>query len=48
MLSAAYRSDLTALMWPQPANVGNGALRPAELWIFGHTHESEDTVVRRA
>jgi hypothetical protein len=46
MLSAAYRSDLTALMRPQPANVG--ALRPAELWIFGHTHESEDTVVRRA
>lgn len=44
ILMAAYRSDLTSLMSPAPDD-GRGALRPADLWIFGHTHESEDTVI---
>jgi predicted phosphodiesterase len=45
MLDAAYRSDLTALMSPQPAGDGRDALRPADLWHFGHTHQSFDAVV---
>jgi predicted phosphodiesterase len=45
MLAAAYRSDLTALMRPQPAAGGKDALRPADLWVHGHTHESFDSVV---
>jgi len=45
MLTAAFRSDLTALMSPQPAADGRDALRPADLWVFGHTHESFDVVV---
>lgn len=45
ILTAAYRSDLTALMRPQPAAGGKDALRPADLWVFGHTHESFDAVV---
>ncbi len=45
MLDAAYRSDLTALMSPQPAADGRGALLPADLWVFGHTHESFDAIV---
>ncbi|MDB5555351.1 MAG: Calcineurin-like phosphoesterase [Rhizobium sp.] len=44
MLDAAYRSDLTPLMSPAPDD-GRGALRPADLWVFGHTHESFDRVV---
>lgn len=44
VLTAAYRSDLTALMQPT-SDDGRGALQPADLWIFGHTHESEDTVI---
>ncbi|MEH2530807.1 putative phosphodiesterase [Bradyrhizobium sp. AZCC 1588] len=44
ILTAAYRSDLTLLMSPGPDD-GRGVLRPADLWIFGHTHESEDTVI---
>jgi predicted phosphodiesterase len=44
ILDAAYRSDLTSLMVPAPDD-GRGALRPADLWIFGHTHESVDTRV---
>jgi predicted phosphodiesterase len=44
LLAAAYRSDLTALMRPW-ANDGHGALKPADLWIYGHTHESEDIVI---
>lgn len=43
MLEAAYRSDLTTLMSPA-LNEGRGALRPADLWIFGHTHESVDRI----
>jgi predicted phosphodiesterase len=39
ILTAAYRSDLTRLMTPAPDD-GRGPLRPADLWIFGHTHES--------
>jgi predicted phosphodiesterase len=45
VLTAAYRSDLTSLMWPAPIGDGKPALRPADVWIFGHTHESEDTVI---
>jgi predicted phosphodiesterase len=45
MLDAAYRSDLMALMSPQPAADGRAALRPADLWIHGHTHESFDRTV---
>jgi hypothetical protein len=45
ILTAAYRSDLTSLMWPAPVADGKNALRPADLWVFGHTHESEDVVI---
>ena len=44
MLDAAYRSDLTPLMSPAPDD-GRGVLQPADLWVFGHTHESFDGVV---
>jgi predicted phosphodiesterase len=44
ILTAAYRSDLTALMSPRPDD-GRGALRPADLWIYGHTHETEDVTI---
>jgi hypothetical protein len=44
ILTAAYRSDLTALMSPAPDD-GHGALRPADVWAYGHTHESEDTLI---
>jgi predicted phosphodiesterase len=46
-LDPAYRSDLTALMSPAPDD-GRGALRPADLWIYGHTHESFDAVIGEA
>ena len=45
LLTAAYRSDLTALMSPSPAKNGSGALKPAQIWIHGHTHETVDVVV---
>jgi predicted phosphodiesterase len=45
VLTAAYRSDLTSLMWPAAIENGRNALRPADLWIFGHTHESVDTTI---
>jgi hypothetical protein len=44
ILTAAYRSDLTALMSPA-ADDWRGALRPADLWIHGHTHESFDAMI---
>jgi predicted phosphodiesterase len=44
ILTAAYRSDLTALMSPAHDD-GRGALLPADVWIYGHTHESEDTMI---
>jgi predicted phosphodiesterase len=44
ILHAAYCSDLTRLMVPAPDD-GRGPLRPADLWIYGHTHESVDMVV---
>lgn len=47
MLQSAYRSDLTSLMSPAP-DYGRGELRPADLWIFGHTHESSDRIGGRA
>jgi hypothetical protein len=31
-------------MVPAPDD-GRGALRPADLWLYGHTHESFDAVV---
>jgi predicted phosphodiesterase len=43
-LDPAYRSDLTALMSPAPDD-GRGALRPAQVWIYAHTHQSFDAVV---
>jgi predicted phosphodiesterase len=45
MLTAAYRSDMTDLMRPQPPAGGKNALRPADIWAFGHTHEYFDAVV---
>jgi hypothetical protein len=45
VVTAAYRSDLTSLMRPIPAANGAEELRPADIWIYGHTHESEDTVI---
>jgi predicted phosphodiesterase len=45
ILTAAYRSDLTSLMWPAPVEGGRHSLRPADLWIYGHTHESEDVTI---
>lgn len=44
ILDAAYRSDLTHLMVPGPDD-GRGPLRPAEVWVFGHTHESFDGLI---
>lgn len=46
-LDPAYRSDLRRLMVPWP-DEGNGALRPADLWVFGHTHERFDAMVGQA
>jgi predicted phosphodiesterase len=43
-LDPAFRSDLRRLMVPAPDD-GDGALRPADIWIYGHTHESFDAVV---
>jgi predicted phosphodiesterase len=45
VLAAAYRTDLTELMWPAPIGNGFDARRPADLWVFGHTHESEDVTI---
>jgi len=45
LLTAAYRSDLTELMWAAPIADGKNALRPADLWIYGHTHETEDVTI---
>lgn len=45
VLTAAYRSALGSLMWPEPVTNSRPELRPADLWIYGHTHESEDTVI---
>jgi predicted phosphodiesterase len=45
ILTAAYRSDLTSLMWPAPIEGERNPLQPADLWIYGHTHESEDVTI---
>jgi Calcineurin-like phosphoesterase len=45
ILTAAYRSDLTSLMWPAPIEAGSNSLWSADLWIYGHTHESEDVTI---
>jgi len=44
ILTSSYRSDLTSLMSTAPDG-GNGALQPANLWVYGHTHESFDAVI---
>jgi hypothetical protein len=43
-LDPAYRSDLRLLMSPG-ADDGRGALRPPDLWIYGHTHESFEATI---
>ena len=43
-LCPAYPSDLRSFMSPAPDD-GRGALRPPDLWIYGHTHESFDAVI---
>lgn len=45
ILEAAYRSDLRSLMWPSATARGETEFHPPDLWLFGHTHESEDTVI---
>lgn len=45
VLDAAFRSDLTALMTSQPAADGVDALRPADVWLFAHTHEFFHAVI---
>ena len=45
VLAAAYRSDLTSLMWPAPTTDSQGYMHPADLWVHGHTHESEDITI---
>jgi predicted phosphodiesterase len=45
LLDASYRSDLSALMVPKDPADGGGVPHPADLWAFGHTHESFDAVV---
>ena len=45
ILTAAYRSDLTTLMWPTPIEGTRNSLRPADLWIYGHTHQFEDVTI---
>jgi predicted phosphodiesterase len=44
ILNAAYRSDLTALM-RSASDDEFRPLKPADLWIYGHTHESEDIII---
>nr|WP_245003673.1 metallophosphoesterase [Bradyrhizobium liaoningense] len=43
-LDPAYRSDLRSLMLPG-SDDGRGAVRPPDLCIYGHTHESFDAVI---
>lgn len=43
-LDPAFRSDLRRLMAHAPGD-GAGALRPADLWVYGHTHETFDAMV---
>lgn len=45
-LDVAYRSDLRRLMISAPDD-GDGALKPPDLWIYGHTHQSFDAVIGR-
>jgi predicted phosphodiesterase len=45
VLAAAYRSDLTSLMSPAPITDSQGYMRPPDLWVHGHTHESEDITI---
>ncbi|MGV7214863.1 metallophosphoesterase [Bradyrhizobium sp. UFLA05-112] len=44
-LMVAYRSDLRSLMSPQSTTEDKNELRPADLWLYGHTHESFDAVI---
>ncbi len=43
-LDPAFRSDLRQLMSLTPDD-GRGARRSADLWVYGHTHESFDAVI---
>jgi predicted phosphodiesterase len=45
ILTAAYRSNLTSLMLPSPNARSPNTLHPADLWIYGHTHEFEDVTI---
>jgi predicted phosphodiesterase len=45
ILEAAYRSDLRSLMSPSATASEQAEFHPPDLWVFGHTHESEDTVI---
>jgi hypothetical protein len=44
ILTATYRTDLRLLMWPIEADRN---FARADLWIFGHTHETEDVTIGR-
>lgn len=45
ILDAAYRSDLRSMMWPSTTASGEAEFHPVDLWLFGHTHESLDTMI---
>jgi predicted phosphodiesterase len=50
ILTASFRTDLTALMSPVPGRWHGPMeqvepLRPPDVWIYGHTHESFDAVI---
>jgi predicted phosphodiesterase len=44
ILTSSYRSDLTSLLSAASDSKRN-TLQPADLWIYGHTHESFDAMV---
>jgi hypothetical protein len=45
VLDAAYRSDLRSLTRPGAVTHVQTGFRPPDLWVFGHSHESLDTVI---
>ena len=32
-------------MWPAPVEGERNSLLPADLWVYGHTHQSEDITI---
>ncbi|MCP3471816.1 metallophosphoesterase [Bradyrhizobium sp. CCGUVB1N3] len=44
-LDPAYRSDLRRRLMVSVPDDGSGALQPADLWVFGHTHSSFDAEI---